>query len=550
MDAERAVMIANWPIRTKLLVCLALLLLSVTILSFSSFRGVYAYRAVVKGMSRRAEELPLASKLTQHVSQLRALLEGIRQSVANDPLDSRTECASRCWSATRFQDELDDVREAVFVYRNQVASNPQDVFSGRDENGERQEHKALLKLEGQIDCIQQLATDKWAHHEDSVDEISDCLNLLAEEAERLPTFLQERMVSFADRVRVLYRTWLILNWVTTLSSVALVAALAHLFYYWILQPLTTLVRGSRRVAGGDFSHRIELSARDEVTELADSMNAMTARFQQIRDDLDGQVRERTQEVVRSEQLASVGFLAAGVAHEINNPLAAIALCAESLEDRMHDIITHDDMLPDDEHNETITILKHYLRTIQNEAFRCKGITERLLDFSRLGDVEHQPTPIVELMQNVISMLQHLGTYKDKRIVFHSTEDVVALVNAQEFKQVVLNLLTNALDSLDPGGTVVVDVRRTEPFVEIVFRDNGCGMSDEVLRHLFEPFFTRRRDGQGTGLGMSITYRIVTEHGGQIYASSDGTGKGSTVTVTFPLADPNQQTEVYHRYQAA
>lgn len=543
-------MIANSSLRIKLLLCLVLLLLSVTILSFSSFRGVYAYRAVVKGIGRRADELPLATKLTQQVSQLRALLGGIQQSVANDPLGSRTECASRYWSARQFEVGIDEMQRRASAYRDQIGASPQDVFSRQEKLEERQEYKSLLKLHSELDTLKHITTGYWEEHQDAVAEVAEILDRVAADAELLPQFLQERLASFADRVRVLYRTWLFLNWITTLSSVALVAALAQIFYYWVLQPLTTLVRGSRRVAAGDFAHRIQLKARDEVTELADAMNAMTTRFQQIRDDLDGQVQARTREVVRSEQLASVGFLAAGVAHEINNPLAAIALCAESLEDRLHDIIAQDDMLPDEEHNETITVLRHYLRTIQNEAFRCKGITERLLDFSRLGDVERQPTEIGELTENVISMLKHLGKYKDKSIRFAPPEPVIALVNAQEFKQVVLNLLTNALDSLDVGGEVIVELSQCREFATLSFRDNGCGMTEEVLRHLFEPFFTRRRDGQGTGLGMSITYRIVTEHGGRIRASSDGPGKGSTVVISFPLAERQQHAEVYHQYQAA
>ena len=93
------------------------------------------------------------------------------------------------------------------------------------------------------------------------------------------------------------------------------------------------------------------------------------------------------------------------------------------------------------------------------------------------------------------------------------------MNAQEIKQVVLNLITNALDSLDAGGTVWVSLARSGPWAELIVRDNGCGMTDEVLRHLFEPFFTRRRDGSGTGLGLSITYRIVTDHGGAIEPES-------------------------------
>ena len=111
-------------------------------------------------------------------------------------------------------------------------------------------------------------------------------------------------------------------------------AAVQLFRKWIARPLATLVEGSREVAAGKFDHRIRLDSDDEMGELAEAMNAMTARFQEIRDDLDRQVRERTKQVVRSEQLASVGFLAAGVAHEINNPLASIAMCSESLESRL------------------------------------------------------------------------------------------------------------------------------------------------------------------------------------------------------------------------
>src|SRR4029079_19041316 len=137
-----------------------------------------------------------------------------------------------------------------------------------------------------------------------------------------------------------------------------------------------------------------------------------------------------------------------------------------------------------------------------EAFRCKGITEKLLDFSRLGDVEKQDTNLGELVQGVIEMVRHLGTYRQKKIEFDCREYVVAPVNAQEMKQVVLNLITNALDSLDPGGTVWVELRRLGNQAELLVKDNGCGMSPDVLKHLFEPFYTRRRDGKGTGLGLS------------------------------------------------
>jgi signal transduction histidine kinase len=241
-------------------------------------------------------------------------------------------------------------------------------------------------------------------------------------------------------------------------------------------------------------------------------------------------------------LASVGFLAAGVAHEINNPLASIAWAAESLELRLHDIIQQDDARPDGEHCEEIAVLRDYLRRIQDEAFRCKEITERLLDFSRMGDSEKQATPLGALVSDVIDMVSHLGNYREKRVEFHSRQEVNAAVNAQEIKQVVLNLITNALDSLDPGGVVHVGLAKRDGFAELTVQDNGCGMTEEVLDHLFEPFFTRRRDGKGTGLGLSITWQIVNDHGGSIAASSDGPGRGSSFRVTLPLVQHEQKRQ--------
>ncbi len=160
-------------------------------------------------------------------------------------------------------------------------------------------------------------------------------------------------------------------------------------------------------------------------------------------------------------------------------------------------------------------MRRYLRRIQDEAFRCKGITERLLDFSRLGDIQRHDTDLREVVQGVIDMVKHLGKHRQKDMLFECDEHVVVHANAQEMKQVVLNIITNALDSLDDHGTVQVHLRRVDESAVLTVSDNGSGMTEEVLKHLYEPFFTRRRGGQGTGLGLSITYRIVTDHGGRI-----------------------------------
>ena len=277
-----------------------------------------------------------------------------------------------------------------------------------------------------------------------------------------------------------------------------------------------------------------------MAELAEAMNAMTARFQAIHDDLENQVEERTRQVIRSEQLASVGFLAAGVAHEINNPLASIAMSAESLQSRLHEALDHDE--------EQHAIIANYLRMIESEAFRCKEITEKLLDFSRLGGTRRESTDLGQLVQDVIDMLGHLGKYQNKRIQFTMEHSVVAPVNAQEIKQVVLNLLANALESLEDDGLVRAELRQRQGFAELTISDDGCGMEPEILQHVFEPFFTRRRSGQGTGLGLSITYRIIAEHHGEIEAESPGAGQGSTFRIRLPLYEVGKEQD--DRYQAA
>lgn len=536
-------MLARWPIQNKLLFGVALLLAIVAGLSFSGFRGVYAYRELARGVSHRANELPLAADLTRRVGELRMTLSNARRKPDfystpwSEPLQSQA-------LREQFRTSFAGVEESLRKYRTQLEeSQPADTLISDN----RLELETVAKIERSLERVKHTNRDEdWLLDEVRVVVLSDELDELYRLSNELPSFLQQRMHSLAGDVRVSYRTWISVTWTSAIAAVLLLGTAVWCGYNWIFRPLRVLVMGSRLVASGDFRYRISLPGKDEMAELAAAMNGMTERFQQVRDDLDHQVRQRTQEVVRSEQMASVGFLAAGVAHEINNPLAAIAMCAESLEGRMHDIIVTDDQEADEDHLAEVAILRKYLRRIQDEAFRCKGITEKLLDFSRLGDVQKQNTDLVELTEGVIDMVQHLGKYRQKKVGFVVAQPVIASVNAQEMKQVLLNLITNGLDSLDPGGEVVVELSRQSEQAQILVRDNGCGMTPEVQKHLFEPFFTRRRDGQGTGLGLSITYRIVQDHGGTIIANSPGPGCGSQFRVTLPLV----QTEHHEKRQAA
>ena len=154
----------------------------------------------------------------------------------------------------------------------------------------------------------------------------------------------------------------------------------------------------------------------------------------------------------------------------------------------------------------------------------------------MGEVRRQPTAIVALVADVADMLRHVGRFAGKSIDIEEGADLLVMVNPQEIKQVVLNLLVNALDCVEESGHVAVGVRRSGAEALLTVADDGCGMTEEVLEHLFEPFFTRRKAGQGTGLGLSIVHRIVADHGGRIEASSDGPGKGSTFRLSLPIAE--------------
>ncbi len=541
-------MISHLPIRVKLRVGLGSMAVSIGLLFAAALYGLYAYRGLVKSLNARSQELPLADQLSSHVGDLKVILAEARermhshndveidglQSFLEDEGLSDVDVSELASFRERYRKEFDEFRGTLDAYRKRLdASSIRAGSRIGDDQRERATLKQISAVLQRIDDDQPL--EEWVH--DDLGSLEAEVDTLRQLAGELPSHLHHRLTRLAGEVRSQYRFAIPLAWTMFVLSVGVMVMAILVFRRTISRPLGTLVAGSRRVAAGDFDHRIALDTRDEIGELAVAMNDMTARFQAIRDDLDQQVRERTREVVRSEQLASVGFLAAGVAHEINNPLASIALCSESLEGRIQQIFA-DGAIDESPERE---VVQSYLEMIQKEAFRCKQITEKLLDFSRMGDSQRHATELRDLVAGVIEMLRHLGRYNDKCVVLDEGEPVIADVNPQEMKQVVLNLITNGLDSVDAGGQVIVSIDRRGSDACIVVQDNGCGMTDEVIQHLFEPFFTRRRGGQGTGLGLSITYRIVNEHGGSIAAQSAGVGQGSKFVVTLPTALNSQRS---------
>lgn len=513
----------------------AILVFIVLLVSIAGLQTVAEFRKLTRNIRDRANEIPLSASLSNEIGNLRVAASKLNQcNTAYGLLPDEDGIDSTFWAVT-FRNNLRTVNSALELYKNQIDNDSERYSELADKS---QELLSIAEMQKDLDWIDQ---NQWGNIDNPGfnQTLEDRLEHLQAEANQLPQKMKQRTELLANSARADYRKWFTNVGILAMGGVIAVIWLMHRFRARVFRPLDVLVCGSRRVAAGDFNHRIEISTNDEIAELAEAMNLMTAKFQAINLDLNEQVKQRTKEVVRTEQMASVGFLAAGVAHEINNPLASIAWSAESLESRLYEILGPDSLASHCGSDE-IEDMKKYLKRIQDEAFRCKGITSNLLNFSRLGDARKITTEMTPLVEEVVAMVRPLSRYRNKEIVLQCDPVVRAIANAQEIKQVVLNLVTNALDSVDEGGRVVVKLLQNNQRAQIVVEDNGCGMESDVLENIFEPFFTRRRDGQGTGLGLSITYRIIEEHGGSIHPQSGGMGQGSTFTVSLPVVSDDKE----------
>lgn len=359
--------------------------------------------------------------------------------------------------------------------------------------------------------------------------IADRIEKLNDYTSELPSRLHRGLMLILADSNIEYRTSRSMVLFFTLAVIAQLLVLARLFRRWVLKPVYQLHFGVLQIARGRFDHRISISTSDEMQALADAFNNMVAKLGATYADLEHQVEVRSRQLVRSERLAGVGFLAAGVSHEINNPLASIAFGAEAIESRLEHL---DGQLP----AQDLRPVKTYLSMIQEEAFRCKRITEKLLDFARGGETQRERTDLVTLVQSVIEMTQHMGKYRGRAIRFQPRFPLFCDVDSQEIKQVVLNLVVNALEAVENGGSLIIQAQANEGMAEIAFTDNGHGMAAEVLENVFEPFFTRKKYGKGTGLGLSISHRIINKHNGELLAESPGENMGATFTIRLPLAE--------------
>lgn len=302
----------------------------------------------------------------------------------------------------------------------------------------------------------------------------------------------------------------------------------------VIHPLRRMVEATQRIARGDLSHQLEVKSRDEIGSLADSFNQMTtelkianAKLVDWGKTLEKKVEERTKEIkemqahlIQSEKLASIGKLAAGVAHEINNPLGGILMYSHLLlEDAEKDSQTADN-----------------LKKIIRETSRCKEIVRGLLDFARPKDPEMSDVEINDLLDRSLSLLERQALFQNIKVEKkYSTAPQKIIADGAQLQQVFTNIILNAAEAMDGKGTLTLITiqNEAENQIEIHLKDTGQGIRDEDMKRLFEPFFTTKEVGKGTGLGLAVSYGIVQRHGGDIEVHSQ-IGKGSTFIVKLPI----------------
>jgi len=331
----------------------------------------------------------------------------------------------------------------------------------------------------------------------------------------------------------------------SLCFVVFASLMVAFFVHRLIQvPLNDLETGARRLASGDLEQTIPVRSDDEFGQLSGSFNAMTKALRNSRTELrewgrtlEEKVEKRTQELrvaqaeaVRGEKLASVGLLAAGIAHELNNPLTGILTFSHLLRQKM----------PDG------SLDAEDLDLVIRETKRCAAIIRRLLDFAREKTPEMKFVDINQIIEDTARIIERPAHLRDIEITMDLDRKLPQVwADADLIKQVIMNMLVNAQHAIEEKGSITVrsrpcpEARAPEPggepmtMVEISIIDTGCGIPDKNLHRIFDPFFTSKEVGKGTGLGLSVSHGIVKAHGGAIEVDSK-VNEGSTFRILLPI----------------
>jgi two-component system NtrC family sensor kinase len=322
----------------------------------------------------------------------------------------------------------------------------------------------------------------------------------------------------------------------------LISATTYYEIHHITRPVGQMVAATRNIAAGRFDQEVETGSQGEIALLAESFNTMLKSLRTMKADLEEwgrtleqKVHERTDELIamqarvaQSERLASLGMLAAGVAHEINNPLGGIlALTSLTLED-----------MPGDDPN------RENLEEVVHQTQRCRDIVRGLLEFSRQSRMGADLADLNKILEDTLALISRQAAFFNVTVVKEYDPQLPAVMaNSSELQQVFINVLVNAAQAIEGHGTVKIVTRRAADAdaVEVLISDTGRGIPAGDIGRIFDPFFSTKPSGQGTGLGLSIAYGIVTSHKGTINVASEP-GKGTTFTIRLPIASGAVRSE--------
>ena len=326
-----------------------------------------------------------------------------------------------------------------------------------------------------------------------------------------------------------------------ISVIVLSFLLSLLLTRFVNRPIDKLLSATKKAAHGDLNQTVSIRTHDELGELSDSFNHMISELKRSRDaieewteTLEHRVLQRTQELqqvqdqlVHAGKMAALGELAAGVAHEINNPLTGVLTFSSLLLKKV-----------DPNHP-----WKKDLETIVQQTSRCRNIVKGLLDFARQRKPDKREWDVHMIIEKILSLLEQQAPFQNIEIIKEFKALPMLFIDGDQIQQVFMNIMLNAADAMaGNGGRLTIRTALTDEMAEVSFTDTGCGIPKEYLTKLFDPFFTTKTTGKGTGLGLAISYGIVKSHNGDIKVESEA-GKGSTFRVKLPIeSSENHNTQ--------
>jgi len=327
----------------------------------------------------------------------------------------------------------------------------------------------------------------------------------------------------------------------TACGLVLIAVLSWFFVWKVVgRPVQALERGTDRLKDGDLGYQITVESEDEIGDLARSFNDMSSQLKAEHTEnvawthtLEQRVEQKTRELRRAhehalhtEKMASIGKMAAVLAHEINNPLSGILTYAKLL----RKYLDHADNGRDRRQE-----ICDSLDLIASESRRCGDLVKNLLTFSRTTPMNLQPTNLNSVIEQALRLIQHQLELSSIHVEEHLEADLPLVdCDGAQIEQVLLALLMNAIDAMPQGGNLWITSKSDAEAgqLRLVVRDDGAGIPPEILPRIFEPFLTTKETGRGVGLGLAISHSILERHNGTIAVQSE-VGKGTTFTVTLP-----------------